>query len=564
MHREPAHKKLTERRQALICRFGVCLIVVVVLCAFALQKEGYHMDEMISFEMSNAKFNPWIVPTQPQGRLAKFVQEEIDAKTVPMTLQNIWRVAIDVFRNRGESLIMQYQADVYQEPVWISAEQFRNYITVGSKDAFLYPSVYFNVKDDNHPPVHFMLLHTVSSLFWGKEFLFMGLFINILAILGCCILMMKTGRLLDERANVPGIGFYERVGMLAALLYGISAAGIATMLLIRMYATMTFFCVALCYLHIRKWVDGDFRTKNMSLIMVTVLGFLTQYFFLFYCMTIAAVTTVLLWKKDRAVTHKKISRWQRWKNSSTLAYVSRMVLAGGIGVILFPFSLGDVFASGRGVEVMDQLAGDFADFGKRLVQFGAIVLRRCLGNHSSILLSVMSLVIILGAAVFCIYVVKKKKISTDPILWMLLLPPAAYFILAARVSPYLVDRYIMPVFPFVFGAIAIFLITLFSLIPKRMQVLRIVLCGCVSCFALWNLTLYDGSYLYSGYQKQVDVAKKHPTYACICIYEGYSFYENLEEFTNYEKTLLVTPAELASRQDTDSIEQLDTVVILHK
>ena len=31
----------------------------------------------LSFELANARYNPWIVPTQPEGRLAKFVNEEI-------------------------------------------------------------------------------------------------------------------------------------------------------------------------------------------------------------------------------------------------------------------------------------------------------------------------------------------------------------------------------------------------------------------------------------------------------------------------------------------------------
>ena len=57
-------------------------IAAIVLCMLIFSfgvswKEGYHMDELLSFELANARFNPWIVPTQPQGRLAKFVENEI-------------------------------------------------------------------------------------------------------------------------------------------------------------------------------------------------------------------------------------------------------------------------------------------------------------------------------------------------------------------------------------------------------------------------------------------------------------------------------------------------------
>lgn len=41
--------------------------------------------------------------------------------------------------------------------------------------------------------------------------------------------------------------------------------------------------------------------------------------------------------------------------------------------------------------------------------------------------------------------------------WMLMVPVAGYFLLASRMSPYLVDRYIMPLFPFVALLLALLL-----------------------------------------------------------------------------------------------------------
>ena len=36
------------------------------------------------------------------------------------------------------------------------------------------------------------------------------------------------------------------------------------------------------YIHVKKWLKKEFDRKNLLLILVTVLGFLTQYFFLFF------------------------------------------------------------------------------------------------------------------------------------------------------------------------------------------------------------------------------------------------------------------------------------------
>ena len=64
------------------------------------------MDEWISFEMANAEYNPWVVPNQPQGRLAKFVQNEIYGDTFKETAGNLIAEVKDVIVNRGNSKLL--------------------------------------------------------------------------------------------------------------------------------------------------------------------------------------------------------------------------------------------------------------------------------------------------------------------------------------------------------------------------------------------------------------------------------------------------------------------------
>ena len=65
------------------------ILCLVLMGAGASRKEGYHMDELLSFELANARYNPWIVPTQPEGRLAKFVNEEIEGDSAGEVLENL-------------------------------------------------------------------------------------------------------------------------------------------------------------------------------------------------------------------------------------------------------------------------------------------------------------------------------------------------------------------------------------------------------------------------------------------------------------------------------------------
>lgn len=530
------------------------LVCTAVLCNFVSMKQGWHMDEMLSFELANAEYNPWITPLQPEGRLAKFVHNEIDGATLSETLKNLADTVADVLKNRGDSKILSYKADVYEEPVWITAEQFKDYIQVDENDDFNYLSVYFNVKDDNHPPLHFMAVHTVSSVFKGKAEPWMGCLINLIAVIAVMALLMKLGVML---AGAFGLKYGRQLGILTAVLYGLSAGAIATTLLIRMYGMLTLWCVLYFYLVLQKWQKKEFDKRNFRLILVTMLGFWTQYFFLFYCMVLAAAVCVLLLRSKRM---RELRR-----------FVRSMFTAAVAGVAVFPFAVSDVLSSGRGVEALGNLAAGFTGYGTRLAAFMSILFNRTFFPWFWLLLLIVTVL-----TVWLVLrrpktggVVPEGKGRGKPELWMLVLPPFGYFLLAARMSPYLVDRYIMPIFPFVilWGVLA--LAALFGLCEKRMPAewgKRLE--GAVFFAALLlqfaGVFGYDDSYLYLGYDQQISAARYFMDYPCICVYDGVGYYENLQEFTYYPKTLLLTVDQLEGRQDKESILELDAVSVLIK
>ncbi len=521
-------------------------------------KKGYHMDELLSFELANAQFNPWIVPTQPQGRLAKFVENELKGENLGEIWSNLIGTVQDVLQNRGASKLLSYQADVYEEPVWITREQFRNYIMVGEEDAFNYLSVYFNVKDDNHPPLHFMALHTVSSIFRGKLTPLMGCGINLVCVLGIMALLMWLGRMLMSLLGQAGLG--RGAGIAAALVYGLSGGALNTTLLIRMYAMLTLWAVALLAIHVRKlyFAEEGFGRKNKLLVLVTLMGFWTQYFFLFYCLALAAVTAVLLW------------RWGRRKELAR--YVRSMVLAAVVGVSCFPFAISDVFSSSRGVEALNNLSSGLAGYGGRLWRFLLILMERTGGGVMlALLTAAVGMVIWHGR--------RDRQLETAGIverhgrgngqLWvLLLLPVLVYFLLAARMSPYLVDRYVMLIFPMVTLLSVTVAVWVVNRWVQGYGFARVVLDVWIVVLAVLQLCMpsvrYKDNYLYIGYEAQEKVAREYADLDCICVCEGVGYYGNLLEFTHYRRTLLVTMEELADRTETDSINGLDEVVVLSK
>ena len=144
---------------------------------------------------------------------------------------------------------------------------------------------------------------------------------------------------------------------------------------------------------------------------------------------------------------------------------------------------------------------------------------------------------------------------------MLLVPCCCYFLLAARMSPYLVDRYVMPVFPFAAVIMTLVLARIFAVFPGVSfcwMLLPALLLGAV------NVAGYDGHYLYKGYERQYELAKAYAEFPCICMYDGQGYYYNLMEFTEYRETLLLHIWELEGRADTADLEQRDQVVVLRK
>lgn len=543
----------TSRWKKILPELLAVILCLGVLCVGVSLKEGYHMDELLSFELADARYNPWIVPTQPEGRLAKFVREEIQGDSFGETLMNLKSTVTDVLKNRGSSKLLSYKADVYEEPVWITSGQFRDYVTVDGSDAFDYLSVYFNVKDDNHPPVHFMLLHTMSSLFSGTLSPWLGCTINLICVGITLWLLLRLGRKLSEILGMEEQG--RLLGTLAVLLYGLSTGALASVLLIRMYCLLSCLCVALLSMHVEKWKEHGFDRSNKGLIAITVLGFLTQYFFLFYCILLAAVTAagLLCSKRMREL----------W------IYIRSMVVAAVIGLVLFPFAIADVFSSGRGVEALDNLTSGFAGYGARLLAFARILADRTVGD---LLLGAGCATAVVLAVVLWYRRHRGQELSMSRevrgILCMLIIPVVGYYLLASRMSPYLVDRYVMPMFPMIALLFALLLCCLGKRLAKasgwKERLVGIGLMALIIVVQGLRLASYDGEYLYRGYGQQEQLAEEYASLPCICVYAGVGYYENLPEFMHYDRTLLVTAEELAERKDVDSLRMLDRVVVLIK
>lgn len=517
----------------------ILLFVTIFHCTFISQKEGYHVDEILSYDLANSEYSPWVGPNQVEGRLAVFMREVIQGDTVIETLKNCFNVAQDVIINKRESIPFKFTITTYADPIWIDNAHFEGYLTTGQDDQFNLLSVYYNATNDVHPPLHYILLHIASSLFPETMSTWIGCSINLLFLLGTCICIIKGGYLLEEHSLLTK-GNGKLWASITVLLYGCSAGAIATTLLIRMYGAITFFSVATLYLHTKKWLNGTFHKNNKLLITVTVLGFLSQYFFLFYCITLALVVCIML------ITSKRFRE--------AFIYIRSMVIAAIIGVCLYPFSISDVFSTGRGMDAINSFLAIETLFKTKLANFSNILLDRCFGNRW------LGIILLLSTLLFAIYKIIKHKKAT-PVFWLLTLPALGLFALVAIMSPFYADRYIMIIFPIVMMCVSLFVVSAtHNLGNYKLYIYIAFVCILSSC----SILNYDGEYLFKGYKQQLEIAEEYSNLPCICVYVGHRFYANLPEFTKYDKSMLLATYEFLDGKNKSDIEILDRFVVIAK
>ena len=127
------------------------------------------------------------------------------------------------------------------------------------------------------------------------------------------------------------------------------------------------------------------------------------------------------------------------------------------------------------------------------------------------------------------------------------IPTLVYFLLAAKMSPYFVDRYIMAILPMTTLLIVLLWDSLTTWIKREKATTLLTACMVLLCVMCQCVQLGDGhTYLYKGYSEQVEIAKEHADYPLVCLYAGYGFYENVLEMEQYEQTMLVKTEELAA------------------
>ncbi len=500
------------------------IIVMAFDVFFAFQKEGFHMDEVLSYELSNSEFTPWITPTQPEGRLEKFYRNEIRDDRFGGTVSNLFDQIKDVISNRGASVAASYTADVYDAPQWMTDDEITRYVTYYGNDSVIVLSAYYNTTTDNHPPLYFMLLNIFSAVYalfaYGSFSVWPGIILNMIFMAGSLFIICAFFE------NIVG---KKCLGPVAAVIYGLSHAGLNTVLLIRMYSMTSFFCLAFTYvLFLKLSKEGEPRYKNKLFILITVFGFLTQYFVCIYYffLTVCVLIYLLFTGKKKVLTN----------------LIKTLAISAVIGLILYPFVYHDLFGTAIGNSVMESVSG-LGGYVEKVLAFAGIVAGECAGC----LVALGVILVIMAAGVVIAVKTKKTRI------WAIApgISVIGYFLTVSKIAPYTVDRYLMPVMGvimvcFVTGVSFVIgmLIESFIKTENSRQAIETAACLIVCVAGFVFVFINPPGYLYKGYASQLKISERYTDYDAVVVYEGTSFYQNVPELMNYNNCLLVNRDEL--------------------
>ena len=201
-------------------------VISSVFFLFAGRKEGFFIDEIYTYGLSNSYYAPFVT----------------DLKGGDMTDKVFTR------------------------------EELMEYLTVGEDDAFAFDSVFYNQGRDVHPPLYYCFFHLTSSLIPNVFSVRTGLLLNYVFLLLSLLTLWKLSELLFDSISVSAC---------AVLLYGLSVMALSTALLIRMYMLLTLEGLILSLL-ITLLIKKKAWWQYPAVALTILAGMLTQYYFVFF------------------------------------------------------------------------------------------------------------------------------------------------------------------------------------------------------------------------------------------------------------------------------------------
>lgn len=490
----------------------ITLMQLVVIIHFGSTKSGLFTDEVYSYGLANSHYVPFLNPGS----------------------------ALDYGDHSG----------------WVKSDYFTSYIEVNKNDRFSYGSVYYNQANDVHPPFYYYLLHTVCSFFPDSYSKWYGIGLNIPIFILCNIVLYYLSKYILKD---------EKLALLPCLLWGFSAAGISNILYIRMYLLLTFFMLILALWHIQLIKAEKIRVKHIiQLLLIVSLGGITHYYFYMFAFFVAVGYGIyFLFSKS----FKKL-------------FLYCVTMLGGVmlAVLMFPACLEHVFSGYRGTETRSNLFNSnldqFKGFGDIINQsfFGGLIIPFLL------VCLVICIIFIIVKLMFAfknvngekkrirdIFIVQKSDETENQINerlvngFVVLFACLMFTLISVKVSPFIINRYLYPAYPFYAIYFLFVLVGVAKLIIKNKNIVFYTSAIILLTMAILSINRSNIEFQYLDAPHFVEMAQKNSDKDCVYIYDNLQWYDtyiNLFCLSKYDEVYFLYKEDIDTISDV--LEKRDT------
>lgn len=503
------------------------ILIIIAMTVFINQKYGFHEDEIFSYGSSNYKYDNVYRKYGKREEVNELLAQKVFNGNIFKSIKNLKYYFID---NTEEKDKILNEIEEKQTPIWKTKEEAKEYLSIQKEDILNYKMVYYNQARDVHPPLFYFLVHTVSILFYNNFSKYIIFIINLIFVIATCYIIKKIMQILNKKhLSIPSI-----------LLYGLSMGAISTVMFQRMYAVLSFFTLYIILINlqiIKNNYEIDKRTW-IKLGTVTILGFLTQYYF---CI-IAAITAFIIFIN---IIKKKDSKQVK-------KYILNYIKIALIGIIIFPASIYHIFFSYRGVSSFN---GEI-NYIEKLMQYIKLI-----GYSYSIPL-ILGVIIILALTIAEIYHLIKSKNKHITEISILLSTQIIFILIISKIAPNFSFRdnlrYIMCILPIT----AITILFLCDNIIKNKKYSEIILTILVIVISIYGLTTSRPMFLYNEYENNLKIAEENKDKYFIYIGSStFNHIQSMPEFEIYKSSMILEETELNVLENDENIKNSNELIV---
>ncbi len=328
---------------------------------------------------------------------------------------------------------------------------YEDFFVVKSGDGFNYVNVWQNQANDVHPPLYYVFVHTLCSLFPNTFSKWYGIAINLLWMIATSIMLYLLAK------EITG-SMIASAGIVLA--YETSAIYINTLLFIRMYAQVTFFVIAFAYLFKKYWDKKLDKRFYIWFALIVILGMMTHYYFLIIAFALCVSLAIhLIYQK-------------RFAELRTSVFVA---LGTGVLYLLCWYHFaGHLFRGYRGKEAISA-ALTFSGLADRIVRMISIINKEAFAGLMIFFVIALLMFIVIKAF-------KKEKIFDYEA--ALFLSSLFYIFVGSKIAPMKDVRYVMPVMfaLFIAGYNVILYLFKLRLSDKTAESIAIILFLILNCY----------------------------------------------------------------------------------